>query len=81
MSAHEGLAQCLRDAVEAGLRIPCAGRDEWLSEDHEERAQAAQWCDGCPCITECGTAANETKERFGVFGGQDRTPQPKTKEI
>jgi len=35
--------------------------------------QAASWCVGCSVLTECGAAADEHCERFGVFGGRDRT--------
>ncbi|GAA1969296.1 hypothetical protein GCM10009817_06560 [Terrabacter lapilli] len=81
MSAHEALARALEDAADAGLRIPCAGSDDWISEDPNTRTQAARRCDGCPCITECAAAADETRERFGVWAGRDRSPQPpKTKK-
>lgn len=74
MSAHEALARALVTAVDARLRIPCAGSDDWTSEDENTRADAARRCDGCPCTTECHEAATETRERFGVWAGVDRSP-------
>ncbi len=45
----------------------------WLSDDASDRAQAASWCVGCPVLVECGAAADEHGERFGTWGGTDRT--------
>lgn len=47
----------------------------WLSEDPRLRAMAARWCTGCPVLAECDAAAVERKEKFGVWGGKDRTPR------
>ncbi|GAB2747758.1 hypothetical protein GCM10027039_01750 [Terrabacter koreensis] len=80
MSAHDELARALEEAVDLGLIIPCAGSDDWTSEDADTRAAAAQRCDGCPCLNECAAAADETKERWGVWAGRDRSPRTKTKE-
>ncbi|MBK6300036.1 MAG: WhiB family transcriptional regulator [Actinomycetales bacterium] len=33
----------------------------------------------CPILTECGTAADSTKERFGVWAGVDRTQPTSSK--
>jgi len=52
------------------------GTSSWTSDDADDRAQAARWCLGCPVLDECGAAADEHDERFGVFGGRDRTPSP-----
>ncbi len=45
----------------------------WLSDDATDRALAARWCTGCAVLTECGAAADEHDERFGAWGGRDRT--------
>lgn len=73
VSAHERLALALLYAVESVLRVPCIGDGRWLSEDGQEREEAALGCDGCPSVIECGQAADETGERFGVWAGADRT--------
>jgi uncharacterized protein YbjT (DUF2867 family) len=73
MSAHEDLNRALAAALDLGLIIPCAGSDDWTAEDAATRASAARRCDGCPCLTECGTAAAETRERHGVWAGHDLT--------
>lgn len=81
-TAHARLRLALADALDLGLRIPCAGRrgHQWTSDDPDERATAATACDGCPAFTECGAAVDETREKWGVWSGLDRTPatRPKT---
>jgi len=57
---------------------PCAlgGPDGiWTSEDADERAAAVLLCWPCPVLAECGAAAVEGRERFGVWAGRDRTPR------
>lgn len=78
MSAHEALREAARAALDAGHTLPClTDRGAlWLSDDHEQRAEAANRCRrSCPVIPECATAAASTRERFGVWGGVDRTPK------
>ncbi len=79
MTADEQLTRRLVDLAAQGRRSRCgeAGSHElWLSDDATDRALAARWCTGCPVLVECGAAADEHDERFGVFGGVDRTPPP-----
>ncbi len=79
MTAAEALTRALVDLATEGRRPRCGepgGHEMWLSDDATDRAQAARWCAGCPVLTECGAAADEHDERFGVFGGTDRTPPP-----
>lgn len=45
----------------------------WLSEDEDERAAAASWCEGCQVFAECSNAAEAAGEKFGVWAGVDRT--------
>ncbi|HEY6686909.1 MAG TPA: WhiB family transcriptional regulator [Propionibacteriaceae bacterium] len=48
----------------------------WLSEHDADRAEAAILCVGCPVQLECWAAAAARDERFGVWGGIDRTVKP-----
>jgi len=75
MTAAEALTRRLVGLATEGRRPRCGepGGHEWLSDDATDRAQAASWCTGCPVLVECGAAADEHGERFGVFGGTDRT--------
>lgn len=80
MTAAEALTRALVVLATEGRRPRCGepgGHDLWLSDDADDRAQAARWCVGCAVLTECGAAADEHGERFGVFGGRDRTPAPR----
>lgn len=77
MIAAERLTAALVELASHGGRPPCGDwqeRDYWLSDDPSEREQAAAWCAGCPVIRECGEAADENGERFGVWG----FPRPDT---
>ena len=79
MTAAERLTRCLVDLATEGRRPRCGepgGHELWCSDDPDDRAQAARWCAGCPVLDECAAAADEHDERFGVFGGTDRTLPP-----
>jgi len=79
MTAAEQLTRALVGLATEGRRPRCGepgGHAMWLSDDPADRAQAARWCAGCPVLAGCGAAADEHDERFGVFGGVDRTPPP-----
>lgn len=76
MTSAEALTRRLVDLATEGRRPRCGeagGHELWCSDDATDRAQAASWCLGCPVLVECGAAADEHGERFGVFGGTDRT--------
>jgi Transcription factor WhiB len=80
--ASERFTKALIDLAAAGLRTPCgdlATGHLWLSEINAERAQAAILCHGCPVQLECWAAAVARDERFGVWGGVDRTRNPNGK--
>ena len=79
-TAGERLAIALEAAVFRGDRVPCAGREEWVSEDVDERAEAARACRPCPVTALCAAAADEHREKFGVWAGVDRTPRPRRRE-
>ena len=88
MSALEDLARVLSAALEADERPPCCWPDMaplWLSEDREERAEAALHCDDCSIFAACaaaGESAGRTGGRaaFGVWAGHDygNGPRPTT---
>ena len=79
MTAVERLTASLADLETAGESWPCRGRDEWISEDRNERAMAAELCAGCPVLTLCADMAAETNTKFGVYAGRDLTPTPRRK--
>lgn len=76
---HENtLTRALMTLTERGQRPPCGDPDDrhlWLSEDAADRALAAEWCTGCPITAACQAAAEANGEKFGVWGGRDRTPK------
>ena len=72
LTRGEALALSIATALESGQRIPCAGSSEWLSENRDERAEAALSCTGCPAFAPCRAAGH--REAFGVWAGIDRTP-------
>ncbi len=77
MTAAERLTRRLVTLAAQGRRPRCGEAGShglWLSDDADDRAQAASWCTGCPVMDECAAAADEHGERFGVFRGTDRTP-------
>ena len=77
MNAHEVLAEALNAAVASGQVPACLlplNAPLWLSDSHEERAQAAEYCHGCPVLDACAEAGRE--EKFGTWGGRDVTVRP-----
>ena len=79
-SPHDRLAFALARLLANGSRPPCAdGSGAWTSDDRDERALAARLCRPWPILTECGAAADSTKERFGVWAGVDRTQPTSSK--
>ena len=78
-AATERLNRALLEMANRGLRPRCSdyGADLWISERLEERREAAQLCQGCPVQIECLSAAQARREKFGVYGGKDMTPNRK----
>lgn len=70
---HSPAYERLGMAVGDGRTPFCDGRDEWLSEDADERAEAAEACHHCPVLTACADAARELRPTFGVWAGRDLT--------
>lgn len=75
------LTQALLNADHRGHRLPCRVKPPerwwWTSEDRDERAAAAQRCEPCPVLAECGAFARAYRERWGVWGAVDRSPRKK----
>jgi hypothetical protein len=80
--ASERLTQSLINLAARGLHTHCSDPELghlWLSEHEEERAVAAILCVGCPVELLCWDASRARDERFGVWGGVDRTRHPNGK--
>ena len=78
MRARNRLDVALVVMAATGERPPCGefgAHDSWLSEDARVRAAAAEACGPCPLLELCGAAAVEGREKFGVWGGRDRTAE------
>lgn len=76
-AANDALTRALLVAAARGIRPRCGDYETsylWLSEDEEERKQAALMCSGCAVIAECGEVGRH--QTFGVFGGRDTTVRP-----
>ena len=77
MTAAEVLGRALLEIADQGRATPCQGRraDRWTSDRAEEREWAAAVCVGLGCVVllQCRAVADERDERFGVWGGRDRT--------
>jgi hypothetical protein len=78
-AATERLNRALVDMASRGQRPRCSdyGADLWTSDRLTDRQEAARLCKGCPVQTECLSAAQARRERFGVYGGRDLTPKRK----
>lgn len=73
-AALVGLDEELRRTLAAGVRPPCTrGGDAWLSEDADERAEAAEACGRCPAVLRAACREAGRFQSFGVFGGVDVT--------
>jgi hypothetical protein len=75
--AHDRLTRALVTLASRGLRTHCSQLEihsRWLSDSQQEREVAAKLCRSCPVLRECAEVGRY--ERFGVFGGVDRTPRP-----
>jgi hypothetical protein len=81
----DALTRALINLAAAGLRMHCSDptlSELWTSDHEGERAElrscaeVARLCLGCPIITECDQAATANDERWGVWGGCDRSVRP-----
>lgn len=72
--SRSALHAALIEARDAELRLPCSGDERFTSDARAEREAAAAECVACPVLAACLGVGR--LERFGVWGGQDHTPQP-----
>jgi hypothetical protein len=76
--AQARLTAALVRLAARGLRTHCSDPEfhhYWSSELEKERRLTVRWCAGCPVLEPCGDAAAAVGERWGVWGGVDRTPR------
>jgi hypothetical protein len=73
VTAAETLTLALHELVDTGQRTPCFDDDAWISDDPDDRAEAARRCLACPVLDPCALAAHEIRPRlvFGVWAGHD----------
>jgi hypothetical protein len=77
--ATDQLTIALLNMAARGERTHCSDPTShhlWLSEDQRDRDIATKLCTHCPVIVECGQAAAARDERWGVWGGRDRSIRP-----
>lgn len=67
---------------EAGKRTPCQGSPASWSADAalSDRRQAAQACQFCPVLEECGAYADAAAEPWHVWAGRDRSLRPSNRK-
>lgn len=71
-TASERLALALEAAEHRGDRVPCRrGDDAWLSDDLEDRREAARRCLACCVMALCDAAAREERPSWTVRAGVD----------
>jgi hypothetical protein len=78
-AASDALTIALLNMAAGGQRTHCSDPTShhlWLSEHPQDRAIAAKLCRGCPVLTVCRDTAEERDERWGVWGGIDRSRRP-----
>jgi hypothetical protein len=78
--AHRALIRALDKLRARGGQPPCATEahpDWWFSDRAAERVEAIRICHGCPIRRPCAVAGEY--ERYGVWGGQDKTPASKVR--
>jgi hypothetical protein len=76
-AASDALTQALVRAAARGVRPRCAdGEVAWmfLDESPQTRAIASTYCSDCIIWQECNEVGQH--QRFGVWGGVDRTRSP-----
>lgn len=72
-AALEKLARAVLASEDAGRRVPCSGRREWISDDRDTLAACAAACQHCPVIERCREAARVLKPTAGCWAGHDYT--------
>ena len=82
--ASDRLTIALLNAAVEGQRPHCSDPEThhlWLSEHERERQTAIMLCNHCPVLTVCRDTAEERDERWGVWGGVDRSVRPGRKKV
>jgi hypothetical protein len=82
-AASDALTIALLNMAAIGERTHCSDPTThhlWLSEHDTERAAAVMLCDHCPVLTVCRDTAELRDERWGVWGGVDRSIRPGRKK-
>ena len=75
-TAPEAFLALTRALAEHAGRVPCTGDDRFHDDDRKVRAQVLNHCADCPVLAPCHTYAEVADERWGVWGGTDRTRHP-----
>jgi Transcription factor WhiB len=78
-TATASLNTALITMASQGSRPRCADPVDhqlWTSEDQHDRDTAAARCNGCQVLSLCHQAAEEREEKWGVWGGRDRSIRP-----
>jgi hypothetical protein len=74
VTAAVALTAALAELAESGVGWPCVvDPDAWFEGGPRKLAERAVQCRACPVVRLCGAVADEAEERFGVWGGVDRT--------
>jgi len=77
VTAAEELTTAVQALVLDHRVIPCGPDPEpWFAVTPDERAEAAERCGGCAVLDLCSAAADENREKWGVWGGVDRQYRP-----
>lgn len=80
-AAHEAFNKAVDERRAAGRGLPCDGDERFISDVPDERREVVDVCrDRCHLRALCAAAG--AREKWGVWGGHDRsTPSvTKTKE-
>jgi WhiB family redox-sensing transcriptional regulator len=77
VTAAEDLSEAVQALVLDHQIVPC-GPDPapWYGDTPAERAEAAKRCRWCTVLALCAAAADENREKWGVWGGVDRQHRP-----
>lgn len=68
------LLHALADLDDTDRVVPCEVDPDGFYDDRRGvRALAVPLCRDCPVLTACGAYADAAGERFGVWGGRDRS--------
>lgn len=69
---RDALAAAILELNRDGLEPLCTDDPRFLDDDRETRAEVLDHCQRCDILTACAAAGRH--ERFGIWAGQDRTP-------